>query len=186
MDQYENKKTPWILQIKEYMKELNLNLNKIENMSEKQLKQTINIWDKKEWEKEVGEKVTLNMYKKYKKNIKEEPWYDNKEKTMLMSRARLNTLDLNDRKRLIGEQTKCVMCDEENENLEHFLLYCPEYNNVRSKFRFMQQPYQEDKEELIAGILLFTELGKEESEDRKNLVKKLWEKRSIKVKQVQT
>ncbi len=69
------------------------------------------------------------------------------------ARARTNNLNLNDRKRFRGEETKCDMCGADNEDLKHFLLWCPAYREERRKFTRLQQPYVEDEEDIIGKYL---------------------------------
>lgn len=42
-------------------------------------------------------------------------------------------MNLNDRKRFNGEETKCDMCGAEKEDLKHFILWCPEYCQGRQQ-----------------------------------------------------
>ncbi len=42
------------------------------------------------------------------------------------------------------------ICDQQQEDLEHFILICPAYKEQRMRTRKLQQPYQEDKINLIA------------------------------------
>ncbi len=56
-------------------------------------------------------------------------------------------------KRFRGEDTKCDMCWADNEDLKHFLLWCPAYREERGKITRFQQPYIEDEEDTIGKYL---------------------------------
>ncbi len=60
------------------------------------------------------------------------------------------------RKGLVGGTTACELCAEETENLEHFLLWCLEYQREGSDNKKIQRPFKEEVEEVM-GELLFEE-----------------------------
>ncbi len=53
----------------------------------------------------------------------------------------------------MGEETKCDMCGADNEDLKHFLLWCPAYGEERGKIIQLKQPYIEEDD--IVGKYLF-------------------------------
>ena len=62
-----------------------------------------------------------------------------------------------------------------------FLLECDLYRDIRNKYHITQQPYKENKEELISDILVFQKLKESEILKRKNLICDLWyERKKIK------
>ena len=69
---------------------------------------------------------------------------------------RTNTLQLNIINRHNNGNVNCVFCVDQEETIAHFLLFCQEYNEERQKILTLQQPYEEDLEEVI-GKLLFEE-----------------------------
>ena len=73
------------------------------------------------------------IYSKYKQDIREVTWFDNRLESKLMIRARVNTLDLNWRKRFKNEDTRCERCHYEIEDLEHFPLHCNPYSDIRQQ-----------------------------------------------------
>ena len=111
----------------------------------------------------------------------EQEIYDNTEASVLYYRCRANCLNLNERKRFINAETKCVMCDHHLEDLEHFLLHCEGYKNIRTYSTTLQQPYPEDKKQII-GNLLF---NKNIAENTKEIIHKFWKVRSKKLKEEQ-
>ncbi len=84
---------------------------------------------------------------------------------------------LNDR-RFWDEDTECDMCWEGKEDLKHFLLWCPAYEEERRQNVCLQQPYGEE-EELIIGIFLF---NKENVQETKLTILQFWKIREKKKK----
>ena len=68
------------------------------------------------------------------------------------------------------------MCDVNYEDLNHFILWCPGYQDIRAKETLFQQPYIENEETLI-GQLLFEE-GKRDKV--KEILYNFWRKRENK------
>ena len=80
----------------------------------------------------------MKIYTKWKKEIKsEEDLYDNRPASAIFYRARTNNLNLNDRNRFKNANTKCLMCDVNYEDLNHFVLWCPGYQDTRPKRDFV-------------------------------------------------
>lgn len=75
-----------------------MNTNKILNMTEAEKKIKIKEEDTKLWKEEMARKSTLHIYKTYKEEIKEIPWFDNTNESNLMTTFRTNTMQLNWRK----------------------------------------------------------------------------------------
>lgn len=75
-----------------------------------------------------------------------------------------------------------VKCEAEKEDLEHFILRCPEYRKERRKVKkLQQQPYQEDVVQKVIQDFLFGS-SKEEAKD---LVYKFWRMREKKHEELQ-
>ena len=79
-------------------------------MSPGQIKRKINNYDSGKWYEDMQTKRSLSIYRKYKKEIKDEKIYDNTISSELLFRVRSNTLALNIDKRHKGESTKCELC----------------------------------------------------------------------------
>ncbi len=110
----------------------------------------------------MNEKTSLKIYiyRKWRKEIGgQEEVYSNSQASEILFKARTNNLNLNDRKRFWGEDTKCDMCRADKEDLKHFLLWCPAYTEIRGKITWLQQPYIED----IIGNYLFENIYIEET-----------------------
>ena len=155
---------------------MNINLEKLRTPSIKNIKEMVKHWDTDIWKKEMEEKTTLRIYRKYKGNINEIPWYDNTSKTNLIIKARTDTLKLNWREKYKGKETTCI-CGYENETLEHFILECNLYNEIRKKYLITQRPCNDNKEDILANILIFQKINKEEIKERKNLIHEIWKER---------
>ena len=99
--------------------------------------------------------------------------YGNSFKSKLMFRCRINSLQLNLRKRFIGEEEKCVVChQEEQETLQHFLLQCG-LDDVRRK-------YEIEEDTRLEKVLLFHPIN-EEIDKCTSYVEVLWETRKRKI-----
>ena len=163
-----HKKDDWIKGINEAFEKTNIRETEVANMSELKIKKAVNELDTRRWKQELEEKRSVKLYKENKPEIKEEHFYDNTPSSITLFRCRTNTLQLNDRKRFSGEDTKCIACEEENENLEHFILYCERYQCVRNKSNLFNRPYQENK----LSDLLFEKEG--DIKVVKRLVHSMW------------
>ena len=100
-----------------------------------------------------------------------------------MFRARSDTLDLNHKNKHKGKDTTCPACGLEEETLEHFLLHCTNYKQIRQDYSFLARPYKEDAQDIMANALLFKldetfDTGTSYVEDRKQFVKRMWKMRS--------
>ncbi len=58
---------------------------------------------------------------------------------------------------------KCHLCGYDKEDLSHFILWCPAYDQPRQKNKKLQQPYEEAQEKNI-GEQLFEENIREAKE----------------------
>ncbi len=75
------------------------------------------------------------------------------------------------------------MCGEVNENLKHFILWCPAYRNETQRNLRLQQPFkeeEEEEEEEIIGKFLFE---RENIEGNKDTLHKFWQVREKKMKE---
>lgn len=130
-------------------------------------------------------KTTLTVYAKLKKNVSEESWMDNTEGSRILVRGRTNTLNLNWRNKFQNKPEECPCCGHESETLQHFLLECPENYDIRNDTTLSIQLPDADTDTKLGNILALTALNNNQIEDRKNYVKRLWNKRAKKVKAVQ-
>ena len=176
----EREENKWNKQINEYLKETNIEYNDIYILKRMELKKKVRKWDNDMWEKELETKTSIPIYRKYKKEIREERIYDNRPESRLLFQARSNTLNLNNRKRFkkeaIKEDEKCKLCGNEQENLIHFMIDCKIMETVRDNVLISK--YQEENKEDIVGRLLFEH---EDIEKTKTMLGKMWKYRDKKI-----
>ena len=164
------KRSPWGKEIDKIVKYNRTSIDILANIDKIKVKKIVMNLDEENWQREISEKSTLNIYAKSKFSIQEENIYDNSQGSVLLFRCRTNTMPLNDRNRHIQGNTCCPCCNYEIENLLHFLLYCPAYSSARSMFPLLNQPYEEDTDFIISRLLLF---NKEEPMMQLNIKKYL-------------
>ncbi len=151
-DMIHTKRYKWMKEIEKSLEEIKLRHQDIKRMDRKEIKEKLREWDTEKWKKEMLTKSSLKIYRKWKTEIKEEnDIYDNTPKSIIFYRCRANILKLNDRNRFGGGNTKCYTCENEDETLEHFLLHCPEYTEIRTNIHNLQQPYIEDTETIVGN-----------------------------------
>ena len=185
LDQFYDRETKLIKLIKVYMKNLNINLQYIENTNIKEIKNMINEKDTEDWRKEVAKKKTLEIYNLYKINILEIKWFDNSYSSNIMVKARTDTLNLNWRMRHSGRDEACICGSADSESMEHFILECIIYNEIRRKYTFIQRPYVQDTKRLIADILLFLNPSEDQIKERKSFMLEIWNERQKKIKELE-
>ncbi len=129
----------------------------------------------------MQQKVSLKVYRRWREEIgSQDKVYDNSEASVLLYKCRTNNMNLGDRKRFRGESTECVMCGNEREDLQHFTLHCPAYQEERRRHPGLQRPYQEDEDQVI-GRILFENAN---IENTKETVTKYWQEREKKRKEI--
>ena len=121
-------------------------------------------------------KKSLEYYRSYKKEIKQEMEYENNKKTDLWFRARTNCLYLGDRNR---NDKSCKLCGSDLEDLEHLLLHCPKLEDTRRESTYLQRPQAENNRDTIMLFLY----SSEHIEHRKTMMEKLWTKRNTYLKE---
>ena len=77
--QFENEDNKWINQLKDYMKIINVSMKDLENMNFAEVRTMIDDWDTKSWNEAAAQKSTLGIYHKFKKEIEQESWFNNRE-----------------------------------------------------------------------------------------------------------
>ena len=69
--------TKWIKVSMKYLDEVKLHIGDIETKSKREIKQICTIWDNEQWKSDINSKSTLKVYRHHKKQIQEEPIYNN-------------------------------------------------------------------------------------------------------------
>lgn len=170
----------WTKNMGEYLKKTKVEYCKLRLMTKEEIKTAVREWDTGEWRRELSEKSSLEVYRGWKCEMgKMDKIYDNKPASVTLYKARTNVLPLNDRKRWMAGETKCIACEAEFEDLRHFLLYCPEYAHIRMTIPELQQPYS-GEDNVVIGRYLFRS---ENVEKCKTELHQMWRKREKLVRQ---
>lgn len=179
-DMKEDGNYSWMKVTNKYLGEIELRYGDIGRLTKEKLKEMVKNWDSRKWKEEVNNKTSLKIYEREKVEIREENVYDNRPSSIILFRARTNTLPLNDRNRHGNGSMECKLCGSEREDLKHFLMDCRELENCRRKVLQLQRPYLENSEETI-GRFLFDEVN---VEDKKEILYEMWRKREWKIKEL--
>ena len=174
------RETKWWETVKKYMQEIDVKMYQLREMNRDELKNKTRLWDSGKWREELENKSSIEIYKQWKSEISEETIYDNTYASVILFKARSNSLNLNNIKRHNGGCVNCYSCQNLEEDLIHFLLFCPDYRDIRSGSRELQQPYKENLSE-VAGNFLFNH---ENIENKKEILYCMWKKRARKVKEI--
>ena len=174
----QRKRNKWINGLLEDRQKVGIRGDKI---TSQEIRMKVKAWDKTMWKQEMQEKVSLRIYRTWREEIGgQEEVYDNSEKSVILFKCRTNNMDLRDRKRFNNGSTECIMCGDELEDLSHFILHCPAYNEDRGRLPALQRPYQQD-EDFVIGKVLF---GSSEIENIKTTLHKFWQTRERKIKEI--
>ena len=159
--------------LSEYLKKLNIQFEQINTLSKENIKNIARKWDTGKWKEDMQEKRSLKIYREFKLEIKEEKFYDNRESSKCLFQARTNTLPLNTKRRHTGGDTKCELCNNENEDLIHFLIECKGLEHKRNK-QIMMKNQNQNKVAMVGSILF----GKGDEEKTKHMIDMMWKFRS--------
>ena len=107
---------------KDSMQDLNINLHAIEHYSPTKMKKLVKSWDDSLWMKDMQDKSTLSIYRKFKYTIRDEQdLYDNTTSSVTLFRPKTGTLKLNCERRHTYGHTICDLCKMNLiEDLHHF------------------------------------------------------------------
>ena len=158
--------------LSEYLKKLSISYEELSILSKDNIKNRARKWDTKIWKENMSEKSSLKIYREFKLEIKEEKSYDNRDSSTYLFQARSNTLQLNNRNRHISGDTKCELCNNDNEDLIHFLIDCEGLKHKR-KNNIMDK-YRNQNKEVMAGNILFS---KGDIEEIKAMIDMMWKYR---------
>ena len=158
-----------ILKMMESMRLLNIaSCAKLEKMTSKEIDKIVNESDERKWRRDMEGKSTIDIYRTEKTQIKEERIYENNEASVLLFRARSNTLNLEWRQRYSDGDTSCKICDKNvEENLRHFTEECEALIEVRTRLGLIGRTAED--------ILLFT--GTVDVEQSKAYLFEAWKMR---------
>ena len=173
-------KNLWNKKLNDYLSVLRIRFNRLKIMSNQEIIKVTRNFDTENWVKEIEKKTSIRIYRKFKKEIKEEQIYRNDFASILLFQARSNTLSLNIENRFRNESTICELCKVEGENLEHFVLKCRNLDGSREK-NFIEK-FKDMNNEDILGNMLF---DYENIETTKKMLVNLWRDREIQLKSKQ-
>ncbi len=160
----------WIKVLNIYMNKIRIsNTNQLRYITREEIEKRVCDYDEMVWLEELREKSLLELYRQYKHVITEEELYDNTYKSVLIYRARTNTLKLNWRNRFTGGDESCELCRSgAEENLQHFIKECCALTSVRG---------QSEVEEISLSKLLLFEENDINTEKYKEFIYCLWNQR---------
>ena len=157
----------WNKLLKRYMEEIGISVRDLELLDKGGIRAKVREYDNRKWREEMEAKSTLWVYRKFKRKIEEEKFYDNSWASEILFSARTNTLVLEDLKRHSKEDTSCKICDiGEKEDLGHFIIRCNKLNWFRNK-----DLMGVGEEENILGKLLF---DRDKMEEVKRMLGRMW------------
>ena len=134
--------------------------------------------DSEEWKAGMQNKVTLTRYSAKKNEIKEEKWFKNDNKYMIMMKARSDTLNLMWRSWGSDQQKACPLCGHTLEDLKHFLVDCNALQPTRNKCVELQRPVMLDNGEQLINKMLLLEEGETEMRNQYlDLMEEMWKTR---------
>ena len=167
----------WMEKLDQYLNKLNIEYKDIEEKDKSEIKRITKEYDDEKWKEELSKKPTAKMYFRRKKEIGQEKIYDNRYSSVLLFRARSNSLRLNDeqRHRKGTKDTSCKMCGAEYEDLTHFMIKCRELEKVRNVQLMTKKKGANDED--TVGNLLF-DIEKTDLEETKKMIQRMWNKRN--------
>ena len=173
----------WVKGLLNDLRKLGVLSESVRNETKEGIRKRMRELDEREWKRGMNEKSSLKIYREWRKEMGgQEEVYNNDQASEILFKCRTNNLRLNDRKRFWNEETACELCGEGNEDLKHFLLWCPEYREERKRSVRLQQPYIENEENII-GEYLFQN---ENIEVTKRTIQHFWNIREKKRKEKET
>ena len=168
----------WYRIVNSYLEELNITWDSLYTLTKKEIKTLTLNYDTWLWEKELNEKKILKYYREGKGKLQYEFCYRNNLNSMFYARARLNALGLEEAKgrgKRFYNKT-CKLCNQEEEDLMHFLLICPSLEKGRD-YSIINKNIEEPKTRLINCLFRnkeYQKVGK--------MIKDMWSIRKDKLK----
>jgi len=151
----------WFGCVEKYMGQLGVRWLDLETISNHRLMKMADDLERERWRMEVENRSSLHFYR-IKTRLGGES-YTSGWGSRILFLVRTNTIRLNWRARHWGGEVNCPLCGDE-ETLEHFVLSCPNLENVRREFGVSN----------MKEILCFGEVNTEKSE---SYLEKLWKVR---------
>ena len=170
-DSKKNKKSKWCETTRKYMNWAQIEEREIKESTAKEIRGKKAKVVEEEWREELEKKNSLGIYRRFKKEMKEED-YSGSLESMVRLRARKNRLNLEEHSWQRNREM-CVGCSEERETLKHFILHCPRWEEWRMESRSLHRPRIEETDQVL-GEFLF---GGHESNTKKRTLLNMWNER---------
>ena len=170
-DSKKHKKSKWWETTRKYMNWAQIEEREIKEKTAKEIRGKIAKVVEEEWREEMEKNNSLRIYRRFKKEMKEEDYSGSRE-SMVWLRARTNSLNLGENSWQRNRDV-CVGCSEERETLEHFMLHCPMWEEWRIESRSLQRPRIEETDQVL-GEFLF---GGHKNNTKKRTLLKMWNER---------
>ena len=119
-DSKKHKKSKWWETTRKYMNWAQIEEREIKEKTAKEIRGKIAKVVEEEWREEMEKKNSLRIYRRFKKEMKEED-YSGSLESMVWLRARTNSLNLGENSWQRNRDV-CVGCSEERETLERVML----------------------------------------------------------------
>ena len=163
---------PWNCTLNMYLRWVKITYDELINMNRSIVDKKVKEYDGELWRKKMATKSSLDMYSRYKKIIKEETVYDNRNSSALLFQARTKSLNLNIEKRHQNGDTTCSLCKQETEDAFHFIFSCVSLNKKRDT-TLLNECKDGNRVDRL-GVLLFEV---KDMERVKRLLHNLWQYR---------
>ena len=175
LKELEGNKGAWRMSSERICSKYSLDKEQIENYKKEEITKKVREKETKNWRDEMATKSSLELYRKHKTEIKQEEMYYNDRKSEIWFRLKTNCLFFKKK----NNPNLCELCGKENEDIKHFLLSCDKLETIRNQYIGLQRPHIEDTDKILIELIY----NKEDAEDKKDLIEKMWNKRRFIIQQ---
>merc|ERR1711895_186805 len=167
------KKGKWYVSIEKHMENLGISWEVLKKMPREELKRRVKEYDTKKWETSLQDLKTQKYYVQGKKKFGYDFCYRNSYDSTFLAKARLNALKLEEQigRGKKGYDTTCKMCKTAKEDIVHFIMNCPELEEVRD-YDLIKNSDESSQDRMID--LLFKS---DKLQEVGCMIRKMWQKR---------
>ena len=171
----------WYNAINEYREELGLTWEKLKTLEKSTLKKIVREYDTIKWYEGMSNKSSLRFYIQEKGGIHYDLCYRNSIDSTFYAKARINALKLEEQKGRGKENynKKCKLCDEEDEDLVHFITKCKSLEQKRDH-NLINTDIRDPEER--TRVLLFRD---DRRQSIGKMIRNLWELRRQQLKEIE-
>ena len=168
----------WWRKTEKYLNWVGMDMGEVMGATGQEIKRRIAQRVELDWRREMEEKSTLWMYRRFRGEMGEEDYRGGGE-DRIWFRARTNCLWLGDRNRE-SYMNRCDTCKKDvREDLLHFVLECERMEYLRVKAVELQRPRGEDGVGIVGDFLFtFDKYGR-----KKTILYEMWRQRQKIVKE---